>query len=79
MSIGSPFPGDEPLELRPLSSSVYRLSSLNDNSATSVAKVSNFINHSRPPSFRVGKMVDIRHWIFGSIDGIRWTLYEFGA
>jgi DNA-binding response OmpR family regulator len=33
--------------LRPLGSSVCRLSSLNDNSATSVAKVSNMIDHSR--------------------------------
>jgi hypothetical protein len=49
-----------PSTLRPLGSSVYRLSSVNDNSETSVAKVSNMIDHSRPPSFRVGKMVDFR-------------------
>jgi hypothetical protein len=28
---------------------------------------------------KVSKMVDISHWIFGSIYGFRWMFYEFGS
>jgi hypothetical protein len=43
------------------------------------ANVSNWVIHIRLPSFQVGRMVGIRHWIFGSIYGFRWLPYEFGS
>jgi hypothetical protein len=66
--------------LRPLGSSVYRLSSVNDNSETSVAKVSNMIDPPRPPPPANRHSESVRwwtsgHWIFGSIYGFRWMLY----
>jgi hypothetical protein len=39
--------------------------------ALEYAKVSNLVIHFRLPSFQVGRMADIRHWIFGSIYGFR--------
>jgi hypothetical protein len=52
------------------------VSSLNHNSAMSVAKVSDLIDHSRPRHSASVRWWTSGHWIFGSIYGFRWMLYE---